>query len=101
MKVGAEKVRVGPYASVFQMTSRAELALALSWTDFSKLIKEANYAKVIKCWNTHHPLNTRAGNHGKMINDELNLLERGLPKHPEGNEDRQASNGKCEKPALE
>ena len=77
MKVGAEKARVGPYASVFQMTSRAELALALSWTDFSKLIKEANYAKVIKCWNTHHPLNTRAGNHGKMINDELNLLERG------------------------
>ena len=43
-------------APVYQMTPRAELALTLSRTDLDKLIKEADYAKVIQMLQTltHH-----------------------------------------------
>jgi len=42
------------------MTLRAELALTLSRTDLDKLIKEADYAKVIQMLQTpHSPLSAR------------------------------------------
>jgi hypothetical protein len=52
MKVGVERTHVGSYAPVYQMTPRAELALALSKTDLDKMVKEANYAQIIEMVKT-------------------------------------------------
>jgi hypothetical protein len=52
MKVSVERTHVGSYASVVQMTPRAELALALGKTDLDKLVKESTYAQVIEMLKT-------------------------------------------------
>ena len=52
MKVGVEKTHVGSYAHVYQMTPRAELALALSKTHLDKFIKEVDHAKAIEMLET-------------------------------------------------
>jgi len=52
MIVGVEKTHVGSYAPVYQMTPRAELALTLSRTDLDRLVREADYAKVIQMLET-------------------------------------------------
>ena len=52
MKVGVEKTHIGSYAPVYQMTPRAELALALSKTDLDKLVRESNYVNVIEMLET-------------------------------------------------
>jgi hypothetical protein len=48
MKVGTARTHVGSYAPVYQMTPRAELALALGKTNPDRLIKETDYARIIE-----------------------------------------------------
>ncbi len=48
MKDAVVKTRVGSYAPVYQLRSRAELALALSNINLDRLIQEADYPQIIQ-----------------------------------------------------
>jgi len=52
MRVDIAKTHVRSYAPVYQLTPRAELALALSKTNLDSFIKEADYAQIIKMLET-------------------------------------------------
>ena len=51
MKVGARKTRPGSETALYQLTPRAELALALDQTDLDKFIRKANYHQIITALN--------------------------------------------------
>ena len=55
MIVGVARTHVGSYAPVYQLTPRAELALALSRMNLDRFIKEADYAQIIKMLETIKP----------------------------------------------
>jgi len=55
MRVGVVKTHVGSYTPVYQLTPRAELALALSKTNLDSFIKKADYAQIIKMLETLKP----------------------------------------------
>ena len=47
MKVGTAKTRWGYDTPLYDLTPRAELAMALSKTDLDRFIKEADYHRLI------------------------------------------------------
>jgi len=47
MKVGARKTRLGYETGLYQLTPRAELAVALDQTNLDKFIRKADYHRII------------------------------------------------------
>jgi len=51
MKVGATKTRLGFETALYQLTPRAELAIALDLTNLDKFIRKAEYHQIITALN--------------------------------------------------
>lgn len=47
MKVGERKTRPGSETALYQLTPRAELAVALDQIDLDKFVREADYYRII------------------------------------------------------
>ena len=51
IKVGERRTRLGSETGLYQLTPRAELAIALDQTNLNKFIREADYHQIITMLN--------------------------------------------------